>query len=234
MDGLSEVAAVPEEMKAASEASCLGMMLSRKQMEDQSAEGLAAEGFPGAQLTASLELRKQGVDAMTAEHLLEECESFVSAELSINHMSKLKQIRQLAALLKSHRGELAEHCDSIEAGASGEHEQLVEVLERLEDSVYESLQGIANLRITGVESLAPPLPGQGGTMRETLAMAVTLRSMGQSANASTGFGPSGVFQPATLRQANTWAAIGNGGDAYYAQRSNGGGHLPALVDDGYS
>jgi len=134
-------------------------------MEDMSAEGLAAEGHPGAMNTYSLELREMGCDAMTAEHLLEVCSSFVEREKKVQSQSQLQQIRQFVKVLRSHRAELSRHCEAIEAGVEEEQAGLFESMDRLEASVQEALEGFQCLRETGVETLAPPPPGQTGVMR---------------------------------------------------------------------
>jgi len=166
-DELAQASNVSEEMEIQSRANCLGLKISRKQMEDMSAEGLAAEGHPGAKVTDNRELRGFGCDAQTAEHVLEMCADYVEQERQIAGASILQQTRSFVKLLRGHRMELTKHCEAIEAGIAEEQDNLMDSLDRLEISVLDSLEAFQYLRETGVESLAPPPPGQTGIMKAT-------------------------------------------------------------------
>mmetsp|Transcript_25504 Transcript_25504/g.72037 ORF Transcript_25504/g.72037 Transcript_25504/m.72037 type:complete len:535 (-) Transcript_25504:213-1817(-) len=160
VEGLIDIAQVPETMEAASRVSCLGLKLCRKQQEDSSVEELGQELDQGNQVTTSLELREMGCDAMTAEHILEECEVFAEREAGFTHQTQTQQVRRFVQLLRDHHKKISEHCAMVESGLVEDHEALAGSLERLEESVLDSLEGFADLRSTGVDSLAPPLPGQ--------------------------------------------------------------------------
>lgn len=165
-DGLFGAANLNEEMEAASRASCLGLRLALAELEDDSPEGLAEDGHPGTVITSSLELRKiSGCDAVTAEHILDNCHEHNQYRKKRDPNKQLLQVRQFVKLLRSHRMELAEHCLAIEQGVEEEQEYLRQSLERLESSVHNALEGFASLREVGVESLVPPPPGQTGVMK---------------------------------------------------------------------
>lgn len=167
IDGLIEIAQVEEEVEALGRDSCLGLRICFRQMEDMSADGLAADSHPGAVPNTSLELRNLGCDAQTADHLKYVSTPFVEREHEIRSQSQIQQARQFVRQLKSYRAELAHHCEQIEAGMAEEEDGLHEVLERLEASMHEALDSFQELRQLGVESLAPPPPGQTGVMKAT-------------------------------------------------------------------
>jgi len=188
IEGLMEKADVSEEMEQAAESSCLGFRLKRKQQDDLSLEAATPENNPGVVTVASLELRKIGCDALTAEHLLEECQLYVQSEKTSAHGSQLNQVRAFVNMLQQSKEMLDHHCRQLEDGIVEDQEELEDCLERLKGSMEFAFDGFHDLGETGVDSLAPPALGQGGEMKQKLpaTMLETIRS--DAMLRSTGFG----------------------------------------------
>jgi len=188
IEGLMENAEVDDEMEKAADSSVLGFRLKRKQQEDLSIEEQTPETNPGVALVTSLELRKIGCDALTAEHLLEESQLFTQSEKESAQGSQLTQVREFVGLLKKSKEMLDHHCSQLEDGIIEDQEELEECLERLRDSMENAFDGFHDLGETGVDSLAPPALGQGGEMKQRLpaTMANTMRT--DAMLRSTGFG----------------------------------------------
>lgn len=168
IEGLMTNSAVDESMEKAADRHCLGLRLGRKMMEDLSVEVLSEKDNPGVGILKSLELRKIGCDASTAEHLLDECRNWVNSEKSTSHLSQLNQVRTFVGLLRDSRQVLDKHCARLEEGYVDDQDDLEEILERLEDSVEFTFDGFVDLTAQGIDSLAPPVLGQGGEMKEKL------------------------------------------------------------------
>eukprot|EP00931_Biecheleriopsis_adriatica_P104335 TRINITY_DN79018_c0_g1_i1.p1 TRINITY_DN79018_c0_g1~~TRINITY_DN79018_c0_g1_i1.p1 ORF type:complete len:892 (-),score=180.87 TRINITY_DN79018_c0_g1_i1:64-2739(-) len=189
VEGLIENAKIDDEMQTAATQSCLGIRLRRKMMEDLSIDGLSAETNPAYVFVQSLELRKIACDALTAEHLLEECNNFVAGETSTNHLNQLSQVRSFVTLLRRSREALDKHCTMLEEGIEEDQEELELSLERLEGSVESALYGFQALAGEGIDSLAPPPLGQGGEMKAQLpAMLETVRAQNPDLRSTAGFG----------------------------------------------
>jgi len=170
IEGLMTNAKIDESMERAAERHCLGLRLGRKQMEDLSIEALSEKDNPGIGVVNSLELRKMSRfrDANVAEHLLDECRNWVNSEKSTSHLSQLNQVRTFVGLLRDSREVLDRHCTQIEEGYIDDQDELEESLERLEGSVEFTFDGFVDLTENGIDSLAPPVLGQGGEMKNKL------------------------------------------------------------------
>lgn len=169
--GLSmmELAELPPWVKAAADHNSIGLKLARRRLEAQSVMSMATEGNPAGQYTASLEMRRAGVDATTAEYLIEECEKYVNADESWKTMIALNQVRAFVTLLKRHRKELAEHCVNLEEGVAEDCAAISRCMDRMEGSIRETLAGFSELRSRGAETLAPPRPGHNAAALRALA-----------------------------------------------------------------
>jgi len=176
-EGLMQAAKIPEDMGVMASESCLGLRLAVCMQDNLSLEGLKNDlkknADPRIEKVESLELRTLGADPMTAEHILEETDAAVRYHDSFDREtapSELQQLRVFRRLLARHSETLAYQCDQIEAGVEEEQVALDEDLMRFENSVVEALQGLAELRLTQVDSLAlppPKLPFMGTTLRDT-------------------------------------------------------------------
>jgi len=163
IENMMEVSEVNEEFKSAVEKSSLGVRLIRKRMEVSSLMGLSDDGNAGGVAVDQLQLREMEANPFAADHYLEECQMFLESE-NPEGMSKVEQVRHLVRLLGKHKKLLDDHCSNIENGVEDEKEHLWQTLKRLESSVRKSLGTFSDLRTTGVETLAPPLPGIGKQM----------------------------------------------------------------------
>lgn len=185
-DALMETANCDETFEEASEVSCLGLKLKRKRMEDASIEGLNAEDNPGCKNTSSLELRRCGCDAATAEHLLDDCATFTAGDTN-GSLPQVAQVQRFVQLLRSHKQRLDDHCKAYEEGIVEDQSCLDTCIDQLEESIKAALEAFTELRTTGVDSLAPPLLGQGGHMKEQLPAAAMLAQPTLPALRSTGW-----------------------------------------------
>eukprot|EP00929_Paragymnodinium_shiwhaense_P108004 TRINITY_DN74337_c0_g1_i1.p1 TRINITY_DN74337_c0_g1~~TRINITY_DN74337_c0_g1_i1.p1 ORF type:complete len:892 (+),score=192.08 TRINITY_DN74337_c0_g1_i1:145-2820(+) len=157
---MMEESKVDERFMRLQRGSCLGVRIARREMENSSLWGLGDDGNPGGRITDQLDLRQNGgAHPSTADHLLEGCSDFVASEVQ-KQASPLVQVRQFVHLLKRHKDELHEHCLNIEEGMEEDKFHLWQALKRLEQSIRVSLGTLEDLRTVGVESWAPPLPGQ--------------------------------------------------------------------------
>jgi len=190
IEGIMTNAKIDESMERAAEQHCLGLRLGRKQMEDLSIEALSEKDNPGVGIVKSLELRKMGCDALTAEHLMDECRNWVNSEKSTSHLSQLNQVRTFVGLLRDSREVLDRHCSRLEEGYMDDQDELEESLERLEGSVEFTFDGFVDLTEKGIDSLAPPVLGQGGEMKEKLPD--MLENFRSTRNASTGLRSAGM------------------------------------------
>jgi hypothetical protein len=157
-ENLMEVAECDEDFIKKAGLSSIGVRLIRREMENLSVEGIADDGNAGGVTLDGLGMRRLGVEPMTANHLLEECEKFVAAEMG-EKTSALTQVRQFVVLLKTHKEELDKHCDNLEEGIDDDKEHMWQTMKRLERSIRKSLGTFQLLRTVGVETWAPPLPG---------------------------------------------------------------------------
>eukprot|EP00440_Ansanella_granifera_P038035 gb/GFBE01041268.1/.p1 GENE.gb/GFBE01041268.1/~~gb/GFBE01041268.1/.p1 ORF type:complete len:900 (+),score=206.50 gb/GFBE01041268.1/:1-2700(+) len=177
VEGLIENSKIDEDFQEAANHSCLGLQLQRKQLEDLTVDALTPETNPAYALVTSLELRKIACDALTAEHLLEECNQFVAADKSSPHLSQLYQVRNFVNLLKQSKQMLEQQCQQLEDGIVDDQEALEEIMSNLEGSVEACFYGFQELSAQGIDSLAPPALGPGGEMKAALpAMLNTIRA----------------------------------------------------------
>ncbi|CAE8654875.1 unnamed protein product, partial [Polarella glacialis] len=167
-EGLFENIKADDHLIAEANANCLGLRLHRRKKEDASVEGVGNDASPGSVPVSSLELRRLGCDALTAEHLIEDCTSFVEETNAQKQTTRVDDVRHFVNLLRASKQRLEVQCQSMEDGIIDDQTALEECLDRLEDSMREAVQGFQELRMTGVDSLAPPISGQGGDMKAAL------------------------------------------------------------------
>jgi hypothetical protein len=168
IDELMEKSKITEEWQEEATKSCLGFRLGKRRFEDASIDGGFGESNPGIEYTSSLEMRQLGCDAMTAEHLLEEAEEHFKQQQALKDQSTIQQVREFVKLLRRHKEALGQFCEAVEGGMDEDQEGLKGCLDRLEASVQGSLQGFDLLRHVGVDSLAPPLPGQTNSIKKMM------------------------------------------------------------------
>jgi hypothetical protein len=201
VDALMEESGLPESWQEASQLNCLEFRLMKRKMEDALLDGDLST-HKGSAYTNSLELRKMGCDAMTAEHLLEECQSHFENQEILKDQSAIHQVREFVKLLQRQKFSLEEHCSTVEGGLDEDQEALSACLDRLEDSVRSSLEGFTLLRHLGVDSLAPPLPGQTKSIKKMMQT-----TLGDTLGVNGNFLGMEDMPPPSLRQ----SALGNGG-----------------------
>ncbi|CAE8611171.1 unnamed protein product, partial [Polarella glacialis] len=205
-EGLFENIKADDHLIAEANANCLGLRLHRRKKEDASVEGVGNDASPGSVPVSSLELRRLGCDALTAEHLIEDCTSFVEETNAQKQTTRVDDVRHFVNLLRASKQRLEVQCQSMEDGIIDDQTALEECLDRLEDSMREAVQGFQELRMTGVDSLAPPISGQGGDMKAALpGMLLAARELrdrqemqerAMPALRSTGWSPSHGQSPA--------------------------------------
>lgn len=149
--------------------SCLGIVHERRKFEDLHVK--QGEEAADVEMT-QMGIRECGADAATADHLLETCGYDVAFNKKFEKTGHIQHVRKFMTLMQSYNAQLRELCSSMEADLLHHQDQFEEVLDRLEGSLRHSFEAFQELRVQGVDTLAPPLLGEGGEMKEILHKAV--------------------------------------------------------------
>jgi len=179
MEGLAEKAKITDEMSEMMESNVLGIRMARSRQDARSLNGLKddLQEHPSAMLLKEKEMQRElrtvGCDATTADHLIDECDMSNKKHerwnQKLQHMD-VEKARGFLKMLRIHQGQLSEYCDQIENGVAEEMTNVIDGLEVLEKSIEEAFDGLRELRLTEVDSLAlcpARLPYAGTTIRDT-------------------------------------------------------------------